>query len=286
MTPANWAGCGAIGSWAFLALLSRAASGLPPLQLTAMAFAVSGALGLGWLAVRGQLAQLRQPGPVWLHGVGGLFGYHALYFAALGQAPAAAANLLNYTWPLLVVLLSAVVLGLRLTARHWLGVGLALAGCATLLAGDAAFPPGAGVGYALAAGSSLTWAAYSVTSRWFPAVPAGAVAGFCAGAAALGAGLHSLTGTWVQPGVSDWLVVVAMGVGPVGVAFALWDVGMKRGDPRLLGTLAFSTPVLSTLLLAAAGEAPFTAVTALAAVLVAAGGFAASSASPSRRSSP
>ena len=275
MTPANWAGCGAIGLWAFLALLSRAASGLPPLQLTAMAFAVSGALGLGWLAARGQLAQVRQPGLVWLHGVGGLFGYHALYFAALGRAPAAAANLLNYTWPLLVVLLSAVVLGLRLTGRHWLGVGLALAGCAVLLAGDAAFPPGAGTGYALAVASSLTWAVYSVTSRWFPAVPAGAVAGFCAGAAVLGAGLHSLTGEWVRPGAVDWLVVLAMGVGPVGVAFALWDVGMKRGDPRLLGTLAFSTPVLSTLLLAAAGEAPFTLVTMLAAVLVAAGGFAA-----------
>lgn len=50
---------------------------------------------------------------------------------------------------------------------------------------------------------------------------------------------------------------------------------MKRGDPRLLGTLAFATPVLSTLLLAAAGLAPFTAATVLASVLVAGGGYVA-----------
>jgi len=69
--------------------------------------------------------------------------------------------------------------------------------------------------------------------------------------------------------------VLALGLGPVGAAFVLWDRGMKHGDPRLLGTLAFATPVLSTLLLAGAGLAPFTAMTVLASVLVAAGGLAA-----------
>ena len=118
---ATLAGCGAIGLWAVLALLSRAASGVPPLQLTAMSFAVSGGLGLAWLALRGQLHDLRQPPLAWAHGVGGLFGFHALYFASLARAPAATANLINYTWPLLIVLLSAALLGLRLTWRHGLG---------------------------------------------------------------------------------------------------------------------------------------------------------------------
>ena len=93
-----------------MALLSRAASKVPPLQLTATSFAVSALLGIVWLAWRGQLSELRQPPVVWLHGVGGLFGFHALYFASLARAPAATANLINYTWPLLLVLLSAAVL--------------------------------------------------------------------------------------------------------------------------------------------------------------------------------
>jgi len=273
---ATLAGCGAIGLWAFLALLSRAASEVPPLQLTAISFAISAGLGVAWLAGRGHLDELRQPPLVWLHGVGGLFGFHALYFVSLARAPAATANLINYTWPLLLlVLLSALMLGLPLTWRHLAGTALALLGCAALLGGGAAFPAGAMVGYGLAAASALVWALYSVLARRFANVPPGAVAGFCGATAALAAALQGLTGTWIAPGPAAWMAMIGMGVGPVGVAFALWDVGMKRGDPRLLGTLAFATPVLSTLLLAAAGMAPFTGTTMLAAALVAAGGYVA-----------
>ncbi len=272
---ATLAGCGAIGLWAFLALLSRAASEVPPLQLTATSFGISAVLGIVWLTRQGQLNVLRQPPLVWLHGVGGLFGFHALYFASLARAPAATANLINYSWPLLLVLLSAGALGLPLTWRHLAGTMLALLGCATLLSGNAAFPAGATIGYALAAASALVWASYSVLARRFGDVPPGAVAGFCGGTAILAAALHGATGIWVMPSLMAWLAMLAMGIGPVGVAFALWDVGMKRGDPRLLGTLAFATPVLSTLLLIAAGQAPFTATTMAASVLVTAGGYVA-----------
>lgn len=275
MRGATLAGCGAIGLWAVLALLSRAASGVPPLQLTAMSFAVSGGLGLAWLAASGRLQDLRQPPLAWLHGVGGLFGFHALYFASLARAPAATANLINYTWPLLIVLLSAALLGMRLTRRHGLGTALALAGCAMLLGGGAAFPAGAALGYALAAASAVVWALYSVLSRRFPGVPPGAMAGFCAGTAVLAGAAHLMSEATVALDASAWAAVLALGLGPVGAAFVLWDRGMKHGDPRLLGTLAFATPVLSTLILATAGLAPFTVTTVAAAALVAAGGFVA-----------
>ncbi len=275
VSAATLAGCGAIGLWAFLALLSRAASEVPPLQLTATSFAVSALLGVAWLAGRGRLIELRQPPLAWLHGVGGLFGFHALYFASLAHAPPATANLINYTWPLLLVLLSAAMLRMRLTWRHLLGTALAVSGCAALLSGGAAFPAGAMVGYGLAAASAVVWALYSVLARRFTQVPSGAVVGFCGVTAMLAAALHGLIGTWVMPGLLAWVAMIAMGIGPVGVAFALWDIGMKRGDPRLLGTFAFATPVLSTLLLTAAGLAPFTAITVLASMLVAVGGYVA-----------
>ncbi len=276
MRAANLAGCGAILLWSFLAPLSRSAADVPSFQLVALSFGVSAAFGLAWLAGRGELRQVRQRPLAWAHGVGGLFGFHALYFASLARAPATAANLINYTWPLLIVLLSAALLGLRLTWRHLAGTGLALAGCGALLSGGAAFPAGAGLGYALAAASAMTWALYSVLARrWFASVPPGAVAGFCGATAALAAVAQAGLGGFVAMDGRAWLAVLAMGAGPVGAAFALWDVGMKRGDPRLLGTLAFATPVLSTLLLAAGGQAPFTAITLSAAVLVALGGWVA-----------
>lgn len=270
---ANIAGAGAIGLWSFLALLSRAASGVPPLELTALAFGVSGAVGLALLAALGRLGELRQPAIVWAHGVGGLFLYHALYFAAFARAPAVTVNLINYLWPLLIVLLSAPILGLRLTARHWLATGLALMGCLALLGESVVGAPGAGLGYALAGAAAVTWALYSVMLRRLAAVPLGAMAGFCAVTAVLAGVLTSATEAPIMPDGRGWAMVGLLGLGPLGVAFVLWDMGMKRGDPRLLGTVAFATPVLSTLVLAAGGYVALSPVVVAAAALVAAGGL-------------
>lgn len=275
MKPATWAGCGAIALWAFLGLLSRAAAAIPPLQLTAICFAVASVVGLVTLAATARLRELRQTPIAWLHGVGGLFGFHALYFTALAWAPAAEANLINYTWPLLIVLLSAPLLGLRLTARHLVGAALGATGCALLLGGHASLSMAALPGYLAAVASALTWATYSVLSRRMAAVPTGAVAGFCTGAAVLAALSHLVFEPTVWPDPAALLTAIVMGLGPVGGAFFLWDIGMKRGDPRLLGTLAYATPVASTLLLCAGGYAAFTMATLVAALLVASGGLVA-----------
>jgi drug/metabolite transporter (DMT)-like permease len=273
--PATLAGVGAIVLWAFLGLLSRAAAAIPPLQLTAMSFGVAAVLGIGVLLARGRLADLRQRPLAWAHGVGGLFGFHALYFTALAWAPAAEANLINYTWPLLIVLLSAVLLGLRLTPRHLAGTALGAAGCVLLLGGGARLTGAALPGYLAAMCSATVWATYSVLSRRFAEVPTGAVAGFCAASALLAAVSHEVFERTVIPDAPTLIATLAMGAGPVGGAFFLWDVGMKRGDPRLLGTLAYATPVASTLLLCAGGFAPFSLTLLASAVLVAAGGLVA-----------
>jgi drug/metabolite transporter (DMT)-like permease len=275
VATATLAGIGALALWASLGLLARLAAGLPPLQLTAMAFAVAGVISLAGLAVAGRLAALRQPLLVWLHGVGGLAGYHALYFAALALAPPVEANLINYLWPLLIVLLSGPVLGLRLGARRVAGVALGFAGCAMLLAGGAGAGGGAlaWLGYLAALGCAIVWAGYSVTARLFAAVPTEAVAGFCAAAALVSALLHLACEDSVVPDARQALAVLLLGIGPVGAAFFLWDAGMKRGDPRLLGTLAYAVPVASTLLLVAGGEGALDARVALAALLVAGGGL-------------
>ncbi len=272
MSRATVAGCGAIALWSCLALLSRAAASVPPLELTALCFAVSATAGLGVLAATGRLLELSQPPVAWAHGVGGLFGFHTLYFASLALAPPAEANLINYAWPLLIVLLSGPILGLRLTARRLAGVTLGAGGCAVLLGGHARFPPGAALGYGLALGSALTWALYSVLARRLARVPTGAVAGFCAASAVLAGLAHLAFEPSVRPGPGATAAILALGLGPVGGAFFLWDIGMKRGDPVLLGTLAYVTPVASTLLLILGGWAAPSWAIAAAALMVAAGG--------------
>src|SRR5579871_5642276 len=116
----------AIGSiaillWSCLALLTAGSGHVPPFELAAMTFAVGGAVGIAFAAVRCRLHALRQRPAVWLLGVGGLFGYHALYFAALRLAPPAEASLVAYLWPLLIVLFSALLPGEGLRLRHVIG---------------------------------------------------------------------------------------------------------------------------------------------------------------------
>ncbi|WP_419899710.1 aromatic amino acid exporter YddG [Roseomonas sp. USHLN139] len=272
MNRATLAGLGAMLLWAFLGLLAKLAEGIPPLQVTALGMGIGGAAGLALVLVRGRAGRLRQGPLAWAHGVGGLFGYHALYFAGLALAPAVEANLLNYLWPLLVVLLSAPILGLPLGGRRIAGVLLGFLGCALLVGGGARFPAGAMLGFACATAAALVWGLYSVTARRLAAVPTEAVAGFCLASAALAGLLHLLFETSVMPDARQALALLLLGLGPVGAAFFLWDIGMKRGDPRLLGTLAYGIPVASTLLLLAGGFGAPGWRLALAAALVTGGG--------------
>jgi drug/metabolite transporter (DMT)-like permease len=262
--------------WSLLAVLTVATGTIPAFQLAAMTFAI-GALvaAAGWIARPGAIGAQRQSPLAWAVGVGGLFGYHALYFLALRFAPPAEAGLLNYLWPLLIVLFSSLLPGERLLPHHIAGALLGLAGTVLLFAGNSAgfelaFIPGLAAAFVAA----FVWAAYSVMSRRLRAVPTDAVAGFCMATALLAAIVHLLVEVTVWPdSITQWLAIVALGVGPVGAAFYAWDIGMKRGDIRVLGAASYATPLLSTAFLILAGFAKPTATLALAAALIAGGGL-------------
>ncbi len=274
------AGLVAIGLWGMLAALSVLAGSIPPFQMVAMTFAVGATIGIvralrrgvGWAGLVGW------PGRVWLLGIGGLFGYHALYFAALQLAPPAEANLVNYLWPLLIVLLSAPLAGEKLGWPHLLGALLGFAGVALLAFGRGVhFAGDHMLGYALALGCALTWSLYSVLSRRFGETPTDAIAAFCAASAALSLVCHLVFESTVWPVTpTAWLAVLALGCGPAGTAFYFWDHAVKRGDIRALGALSYATPILSTAILIACGLAEPTGTLLIAALLVTVGAVLAS----------
>ncbi len=266
----------AILMWAVLALLTARSGAVPPFLLAALTFAIGTLVGLVALLLRGgSLGVLRQPPAVWLLGVGGLFGYHALYFAALRAAPAAEASLVAYLWPLLIVLGSAMLPGERLRWFHIAGAGLGFCGAGLVIAGRAgglAMEASHLTGYLLASACALTWATYSLLSRRFAAVPSDAVTGFCAGTAILSLLCHLLFEETVWPASGgEWLAVLLLGLLPVGAAFYVWDYGVKKGDIQLLGAASYAAPILSTAVLVAFGEAPFTPALVGGAALVALG---------------
>lgn len=268
-------GFSAILMWSFLAVLTVLSAPTPPFLLNALCFGIGGGLGLIWVVASGRFETLRRvPAEAYIVGTLGLFGYHALYFAALRLAPPAEAGLINYLWPLLIVLLSGLLPGESLRRGHVIGAGIAFAGAALILQGG--FGAGAWAGYALAFGAALTWAGYSLLSRRMGTVPTAAVAVYCMGSAALSLILHLALETPAWPAtLQAWLAIVALGVGPVGLAFFVWDIGVKRGDIQLLGTLAYAAPLLSTLALVLANMAQPSLMLGLAALMITGGALVA-----------
>ena len=290
MTRGKATGIGTIAIllWSLLALLTVGTAPVPPLMLNAITFGIGGMVGLIWIAVSGGFGQLRGVGwKVYAFGTIGLFGYHFLYFSALRLAPAAEAGLICYLWPLLIVIISGLLPGESLTGWHLAGALLSFAGTAVLILGKAEslVAGGAAAGFVMALMAALTWAGYSVLSRRLGRVPTASVAVFCLLTAALSGLAHiGLEVTLWPAGLRGWLSCLALGLGPVGLAFYVWDIGVKGGDIQFLGVASYAAPLLSTLALVLAGVAEGSARIGLAALLITAGaGLAARASARARR---
>lgn len=281
-TAATLTGFVAVLLWGVLALLTVGSAPTPPFLLNTLCFGIGGVLGLIWTTATGSLQQLRRvPTYVYIFGTLGLFGYHALYFSALRLAPAAEASLIAYLWPLLIVLFSGLLPGETLRAGHVIGAVVGFIGAALIVTGGGTgFRPEALAGYGLAMLCAVTWSSYSVLSRKLGTVPTASVAVFCLASAALSLPLHFVLETTAWPvGAMGWTSAILLGLGPVGLAFYVWDIGVKRGDIQILGTASYAAPLLSTVVLIVAGVAVPTWSLAIAAVLVTAGALLAARAS-------
>lgn len=274
----------AVLMWALLALFTIGSAPVPPFQLNAMCFAIGGLIGLAWTA-QGGFGVLRGVGwRIYVFGTLGLFGYHFLYFTAFRIAPTAETGLIAYLWPLFIVLFSGLLPGERLGFLHVLGALIAFAGAAMIvLRSGVAFAGASSLGLTLAFGCALTWAGYSVLSRRFGTVPTQSVAVFCLATALLSVVAHLVFETTVWPAtLLGWASVAALGVGPVGLAFFTWDIGMKKGDIQMLGVASYAAPLLSTVALVLAGTTKATPTLGIAALLIAGGAALAARASARR----
>ena len=269
-------GGAAVLLWSALALLTVGAKRLPPFQLLAMTFALAAALGFALARRRGRSpwAEARRWPAAAALATAALAGYHLFYFIALRNAPAVDASLIAYLWPLLMVLFSGIAHG-GLRAEHLSGALLGLAGAWLILStrGAVELDSAYAGGYAAAAACALIWSGYSVANRRFAQAPVDVVTLACLATAVVGALAHVLFESTVAPAPLEWLAIALLGLGPVGAAFFLWDHGTKHGRLALLGVLSYAAPVLSTLLLVAAGGAQ-PSWQLLAAALLVAGGAA------------
>ena len=267
---ANLLALGAITLWASLAALGVSLAHVPPFLLTGLALLAGSVIALP--LSRFDFRQWRVPPTTLAIGVYGLFGYHFLLFMALQNAPPVQANLVNYLWPLGIVVMAPLFLpGMSLTRRHLLAALLGFGGAALAILGGRPADPGASLwawGYIPALMSAFIWSSYSLLTKRVKPFPTSAIGSFALVSGALALLCH----VWLEPAVSlsgtDWALIGLLGLGPLGGSFFLWDAALKRGDARQIGVLSFLTPLLSTLvLLALRGEAPSLSV-GLAAVMI------------------
>lgn len=234
--------------WASLAALTSRVTSVSPLVLVGLVLFFC---GVGTLPF---WRQWRARPVSWLVTITALLLYHLLLFMSFRHAPVLEANLINYLWPLFIILFTPLLLpGHPLHSRHLLAGALGLAGSVLVMVNgelqlQVAYLPG----YLLALGAAIIWGAYSVLSRRLPPAPAVVTAAAC-----LPAGLLALLLAWWLEGplpiaqipADDWWLIVGLALGPMGAAFVTWYLALRDGDPRRIGALAYLTPLLSTLLL-------------------------------------
>jgi drug/metabolite transporter (DMT)-like permease len=265
---------GAIFLWGTLAPLGVLLQHVPPFLLTGLGLLVGSLIALPLSG--GKLTNVTVPVRTLVLGVYGLFGFHFLLFIALRHAPPVQANLVNYLWPLGIVLMAPLFLpGMRLRAWHVAAALLGFAGAALAILGGSssgdsgAHASGFAWGYVPALASAFVWASYSLLTQRVPPFPSAAIGLFGLVSGVLSLLCHAALEPAVALSTTDWALIAAMGLGPLGAAFYLWDAALKRGDARQIGVLSFLTPLLSTLaLLWVRHEAPSPSVALAAAMII------------------
>ena len=260
------AALGAVILWGSLAALGASLSNIPPFLLTGIGLVIGGLVSLP--LAKFDFKKLKVSWTALLVGVYGLFGYHAALFAGLQNAPSVQANLVNYLWPLLIVVLAPIFIrGTTLTLRHvlaalvgFIGAGLAILSGAELVSGFA-------IGYVFAFFAAIFWSTYSLLSNRvaFKTTAVGTF-GFVSGALAIAAHLIFEPATTIQ--LADWPLLIALGLGPLGGSFYLWAYALKNGSPQRVGLIAFLTPLISTTLLLVVTDTPLSPLLAVSAGLI------------------
>ncbi len=230
-----------------LASLGVSLTHIPPFLLTGITLIIGSVPA--WPFVLRDPSRWRIPMRTLALGVYGLFAYHFLLFIALRHAPPVEANLVNYLWPLFIVVLAPVVLpGVALRVPHVVAALLGFGGAAIAIVGGRELSGTLAWGYIPAAAAAFIWATYSLmtnASRPSPPPRLACSASFrrlvaavpCAAGAQRGAAGARLGPTG------------RAGPGPLGGAFYLWDKALKLGDARHIGILSYITPLASTTLL-------------------------------------
>lgn len=267
-------GCGALLVWSLYAfVVSEIIISLPIFQTLFLMFAISFLAMAVRLTVLKRWHLLKQPLIVWIVGVIGVCGSDVAYITAAKYAPPAHVDFIDYLWPFLVIIFSSFLPKERFTVQHIIAGSLGFLGVFLLLSGGdglLGFKVEYVWGYFFAFLAALIWSAYTIINRWYQDMPTEMVGMFCGVGAIICLVIHGGFETWVMPTFAQSLWVGLLGLSS-GVAYLFWTYATQKGNIKLLGVLAYFTPIISMGLLVSSGKEPMSVVLVFACVLVIAG---------------
>lgn len=235
---------------------------------------LSSTVSLGFLSLlllvrrRSMGFRIQRPQGAALRGLLNPFLYYLVLLEAYDRLPAQAAMVINYLWPIVLVLLSAPLLRQRVTGRVLAAAGLCFAGVAVMaFGGGSTLGPLALPAVGLALLSTVLWSLFWLLTLKRSGDPVAALAGgfafgvlYLLAAGILGGGLSGLRGIPWQGLVG----VLWVGLFEMGITFVVWLRALSLADSTAdVGSLVYLTPFLSLVLIGtAAGErvSPWTVV--------------------------
>ncbi len=277
---ANGGGFLAIVFWSTGTLLFSMTYGMPALLNTALvsliAFIV---LSFGWIAKRENPLPYFYTKPVVL--LWCMFGLGAntiCHIYAVRMIPPVEATLVNYTWPMMCVILACFLRSEKnFKIEYFIGAVVGFVGIYLVVRKPGGLELDLSVGHFIMFIGAFSWAFYSVGTRILKNYPSEYLKAAFLGNAVLFFALHAIFEhrRFLEFVPSDLFYMCILGT-LSGIAYLLWDKAMKYGHMQILNVSSNAMPVLSTIFLIIFGKAVFSLSVVGAALLIVSGTLIAS----------
>ena len=259
----------AVSIWSVFGVFFLFVRDLPTFEILALVFFIGYIAFTIMQLVRGEdiASYWKQPLSYYIFWLAGAGLYTVLIYISFQTAPVFEANILNYLWPILLVLFSALIYKEELPIHRILGMLCGFGGAFLIMVpaeGEAMFA-NFSYGHALAIIAAIIWALYSALTR-NKNYPQGFQAPMFLLLAIICAAIHFGFEKTVMPNLTQWFFLFLLGA--LRISYALWDYGMKKGNVVLLASVSYFLPFFSSTFLIAAGEKPTHPLIASGAALI------------------
>lgn len=180
----------------------------------------------------------------------GLFVYSALYYYGLSQLSAQEACILNYLWPIMIVVFSCIILKERMTVMKGVAIGCSFLGIVILSMGNQGSATGNTIlGIISCVVAAICYGLFSVLNKksnynqnismmliWLVTAVCSMILGL-------------MTESWVPIYGMQWIGLLWLGVVIDAVAYLLWALALNGAENTAkIANLAYLTPFLSVVI--------------------------------------